>query len=297
MKTKIAAGLVVSTLILILTTGCKKESAIAYPEPLPSGEFLKFLPGIVSTDSFEFNSLYSPDGRTFYFSDGNHDIYQTVFDGERWSSASLSPFAEAGFKECDPAFSPDGKRLYYISTRKRTPTDSIDDFDIWYIEKQGETWSEPKNLEIVNSDSSEFYVSFSDNGNLYFASNRAGGFGSHDIYVSRFENGAYTRPVNLGESVNGENRDHDAFISKDERLLIFTSANREGGQGKGDLYFSVEDGKGNWSQAKNLGPKFNGADYDYCAYITADEKYFFYSDNKDVKWIDIEELYKVTRGN
>jgi Tol biopolymer transport system component len=281
---------------LILFSSCTKEPAIAYPEPLPSGTFLPFLPGIVSTDSFEFNSLFSPDGKVFYFADGNHDIYQTTFDGEQWSSAALAPFAEKEFKECDPAFSPDGNKLYYISTRKRTAGDSTDDFDIWYVERQGEGWSAPQNLEVVNSDSAEYYVSFAKNGNLYFASNRGGGLGSFDIYVSRLVNGAYTTPENVGEAVNNDHFEHDPFISSDERLLIYTSVNREGGFGRGDLYFSVKDDQGNWSQAQNLGPSINGPEYDFCPYITPDGKFFFYSDNKDIKWIDVEELDKAV-GN
>lgn len=276
----------------VLLTSCKEKPEIIYPQPAPSGDFIKFLPGIVSTDSFEFNSAFSPDGKYFYFADGNHDMLQTTFNGERWSSATLAPFAEKEYKECDPAFSPDGNRLYYISTRKRNPTDSTDDFDIWYVEKQGQSWSAPKNLEVVNSDSSEYYVSLADNGNLYFASSRKGGLGSFDIYVSKLVNGEYTQPENLGESINNGHLEHDPFISRDERLLIYTSVNREGGIGRGDLYFSIKDRNGKWSTAKNLGTKFNGPEYDYCPYISPDQKYFFYSNNQDVMWINIEELYK-----
>ena len=60
------------------------------------------------------------------------------------------------------------------------------------------------------------------------------------------------------------------------------------------MYYSIKDADGKWSLAKNLGPKFNGADYDFCPYITPDGKYFFYSNNSDVMWIDAELLYKTT---
>jgi hypothetical protein len=281
--------------IVVTLIACQDKSSLFYPEPLPSTELIKFLPGVVSTDSFEFNSLFGPDGKTFYFAkDEIHDIYEISYDGSEWSAPVSTSFSEKEFKECDPAFSPDGKKLFYISTKKKAPSDSIDDFDIWYVERDGDAWSQPRNLEAVNSDSSEFYVSISDNGNLYFASNRAGGFGSHDIYVSKFVNGAYTKPENLGEAVNGSHRDHDAFITRDEGVLIFTSSGREGGLGKGDLYYSVKSKKdGNWSRAKNLGTLFNTSDYDYCPYITPDGKYFFLSDNKDIRWVDAKVLWGV----
>jgi Tol biopolymer transport system component len=280
--------------VALLLVACQEKVSVSYPAPLPSDELIKFLPGIVSTDSFEFNALFAPDGKTFYFAkDEIHDIYETSFNGTSWSAPVSTSFSEKEFKECDPAFSPDGRKLFYISTKKRSPIDSIDDFDIWYVEREDDKWSQPRNLEVVNSDSSEFYVSLSDNGNLYFASNRAGGFGSHDIYVSRFINGSYTRPENLGEAVNDSHRDHDAFITLDERVLIFTSSGRDGGLGKGDLYYSVKNQDDSWSRAKNLGTRFNTADYDYCPYITPDGKYFFLSDNKDIRWVNAKALWDV----
>lgn len=283
-------------IFLCILCSCKEKSSIVYPTPFPSADFAAFLPGIVSTDSFEFNSLYSPDGKTFFFSKNEkmHDIYEITFDGTQWSAPAITSFSEKEYRECDPAFSPDGNKLYYISNRKKNATDSSKDFDIWFVERQGTSWSAPINLEIVNSDSSELYVSFASNGNLYFSSSRAGGSGLCDIYVSRFKNGAYTTPINVGDSINDEHFEHDPFISSDERLLIYTSVNREGGLGRGDLHYSIKDEEGNWSKAKNLGPKFNSPDYDFCPYITPDGKYFFFSNNNDVMWIDAELLYKTT---
>jgi hypothetical protein len=285
---------VILPLFILVLFACKKETVVSYPSPFPNDELIPFLPGLIGTDSLEFNSLFSPDGKSFYFSRNEiHDIYESRFNGKQWGEPTMTSFSEKEFKECDPAFSPDGNRLYYISTRKRDRHDSIDDFDIWYVEKQGENWSAPQNLEIVNSDSSEFYVSFADNGNLYFASNRAGGFGSFDIYVSRYVDNAYTPPVNLGRSVNANHFEHDPFISSNERILIYTSVTRTDGYGKGDLYYSLRDKEGNWSAAKNLGPLFNGPEYEFCPYLTKDGKYFFLTRGSDVKWINAQALLKI----
>jgi len=283
---------------ILLFVACEKKSSISYPLPLPSDQLIPFLPGVVNTDSLEFNALFNPDGQSFYFSRNEiHDIFESKYNGTQWGAPMRTSFSEKEFKECDPAFSPDGKKLFYISTRKRDQNDTIDDFDIWFVEKKGATWSAPKNLEIVNSDSSEFYVSFATNGNLYFASNRAGGFGSFDIYVSRFENNLYTAPVNLGPAVNDEHFDHDCFVSPDEHLLIYSSAKRADGYGKGDLYYSLKDKAGNWSTAKNLGPVFNGPEYEFCPYLTRDRKYFFLSRGDEIKWIDAEALLKIVNSN
>jgi len=244
---------VIVSFFILLLVACEKKITTPYPLPGPGEEFMSYLPGKVNTDSLEFNALFSPDGQSFYFSRSEiHDIYETKYDGKQWGEPTLTSFSEKDFKECDPAFSPDGKKLFYISTKKRDRNDSTDDFDIWFVEKQEGEWSAPQNLAIVNSDSSEFYVSFADNGNLYFASNRTGGFGSFDIYVSRFVNNSYTPPVNLGASVNNDHFEHDPFISNDERFLIYTSTKRKDGFGKGDLYYSLKDKAGNWRDRKSV---------------------------------------------
>ncbi|HEY5825409.1 MAG TPA: hypothetical protein VIT44_13635 [Cyclobacteriaceae bacterium] len=289
---------IVSALLILLLIACERKMSIPYPSPLPAKELIPFLPGVVGTDSLEFNASFSPDEKSFYFSRYEiHDIFESKYDGKQWGSPRITSFSEKEFKECDPAFSPDGKKLFYISTRKRDQNDSIDDFDIWFVEKQGESWSAPQNLEIVNSDSSEFYVSFADNGNLYFASNRGGGFGSFDIYVSRFVGNSYTEPVNLGNSINNDHFEHDPFISNDEQFLIYTSVNRTDGFGKGDLYYSSKDKAGKWSSAKNLGPVFNGPEYEFCPYLTKDGKYFFLTRGNDIKWIDAQALIKIVNSN
>src|ERR1043166_2831787 len=96
---------------------CNKKNNISYPSPVPDNTFQTFLPGVVCTDSLDFNALFSPDGKSFYFSRYDiHDIYESKYDDSQWTTPVVTSFSEKEFQECDPAFSPDGKRLYYIST-------------------------------------------------------------------------------------------------------------------------------------------------------------------------------------
>lgn len=285
---------ILTFVVLIVLFACSKKSGINYPAPPPTDQLMSFLPGLINTDSLELNAVFSPDGKSFYFSRYDiHDIYESKYDGNQWTTPVITSFSEKEFQECDGTFSPDGKRFYYISTRKKDDADTTKDFNIWFVDQLKDGWSEPQNLFIVNSDSDEFYVSFADNGNLYFASNREGGLGSYDIYVSKFENNEYTAPVNLGEAVNNDHFEHDPFISPDESFIIYTSVGREGGLGKGDLYYSIKDKENKWSAAKNLGPVFNTAGYEYCPSLTRDKKYFFLTAGNDIKWIGAESLFKV----
>jgi Tol biopolymer transport system component len=269
----------------------RATAQIPYPSPRPDTVALVFLPDLIcKKDTLEFNSAFSPDGKFFYFAKSNNkqwDIYLSKYDGTNWTNPVLAPFSEPKYSEADPAFAPNGD-LYFISNRPKKPTDTLSDFDIWFIKPLANgAWSAPENAKLVNSDSTEYYVSFAKNGNLYFGSNRKGGFGDIDVYLSRFENGQYQTSENLGATINSDKSDHDpCIISEDETQLVFKSEERKDGLGEADLYASKRDKNGKWSQAVNLGRCVNTPAYEYCSYITPDFKYFFFSSELDIKWID-----------
>ncbi len=283
--------LLTSTLFTIHCSSDSKDQAFNYPFPPPDSAALPFLQGIVCSDSLDFNAAFSPDGKHFYFArsgKGKWIIYQTEHKEGSWSNPVIAPFSESEYSQADPFITPDGT-VYYISNRPRNTTDTLRDFDIWFVrpEKDG-SWSKPKNIEQVNSDSTEYYVSLAANGNLYFASNREGSLGSHDIYVSRYVNGTHTAPEHLGPAINSGFMEHDPMIAPDEQYLIFTSVDRPDSHGSADLYYSLRKDDGTWSPAVNMGTQINTDTYEYCSYITPDQRYFFYSSEYDVKWISTE---------
>ncbi len=281
--------------IVLIMTCCNtaSDTGIPYPLPQPDSVALRFLPGIVSGDSLDFNAAFSPDGKTFYFArsaSGGWQILQTNYDGQQWGPPRLAPFSEKGRSQADPFFGPDGA-LYFISNRPRNAADTLPDYDIWLVRPLGDDkWSAPENVQAVNSDSTEYYVSLADNGNMYFASSRAGGLGDLDIYVSRFVQGRYTQPENLGPAVNSPAMEHDPCISRDDQLLYFTAVDRKGGHGSADIYYTRKSGRLPWAVAKNAGPRVNTDTYEYCSYLTPDGKYLFFSSELDVKWIDTRYL-------
>lgn len=276
--------------LLAMHCSSKTEDQVSfvYPNPSPDAAALRFLPDIVCSDSLDFNAAFSPDGKRFYFArsrKGKWMFFVTEQQNGKWSEPEVAPFNEAEYSQADPFITPDGA-VYYISNRPRSPEDTLPDFDIWLVRPQPDgSWSRPENLEAVNSDSTEYYVSLAANGNLYFASNREGSLGSHDLYVSRYVNGTYTAPENLGTAINSELMEHDPMIAPNERYLIFTSVDRADSYGSADLYYSLRNNDGTWSPAINMGKEFNTDTYEYCSYVTPDQQYFFYSSEYDVKWI------------
>jgi len=275
------------------TRDAREQSAIAYPTPLPDSAAMPFMPGIVSRDSLDFNSAFSRDGKYFYFArsvEGKWMIYQTEQQAGKWSNARLAPFNEAQYSQADPFITADGT-LYYISNRPKDGADTTSDYDIWRIRPQPDgSWTKPENVEAVNSDSTEYYVSLAGNGNIYFASDRPGTMGSHDIYVSRYVDGRYAKPENLGPAINSAQMEHDPIVTPDEQYLIFTSVDRKDSHGSGDLYYARRNADGTWALAQNMGKHFNTDSYEYCSYLTPDGKYLFFSSNFDVKWISTRHL-------
>ena len=257
-----------------------------YPVPGPDTIAQVFLPGIVSIDTLDFNAAFSPDGKTFYFSRSHNRKYlilESKYNGEAWTAPVPSPLFDTSYSNADPFFSQEGD-LYFISNRPKDPTDTTDDYDIYRLPKNGQS---PERLDKINSDSTEYYVSLSNNGNIYFASYRDGNL---DLYMSRKTDGQYEKPVNLGPTINSPADEHDPLIAPDESWLVFTSG-RPGGLGEADLYIAFKK-DGQWQLPRNMGERINTKTYEYCPNLSPDGKYFFFSSESDVKWISSKILKK-----
>jgi hypothetical protein len=130
-------------------------------------------------------------------------------------------------------------------------------------------WSEPINLgPIVNSTALERAPAISKDGlSLYFASNRLGGFGGEDIYVSQREtrDDEWGPSMNLGPIVNTADNEMVPAFSRDGHLLFFASNRLEGSFGSTDIWVSrrehTHDDFG-WQQPENLGAGVNSAAID-----------------------------------
>jgi len=279
--------------------------------PILKGEYLGqkppgikpevFAPGIVSTTQGEFNAAFSPDGKEFYFSvnepSGRETMKFMTRKDNQWTPPQAVPFVSSQ-NDCDPLFSFDGQRLYFISTRPKKEKAGSSDWNIWYVERTDADWSEPINIgPPVNSDVDEYYVSLTKDGTIYFSSNRAGGLGSFDIYRSRFVDGHYAKPENLGASINTKYLEHDPFIAPDESYILFTSVDRPEGFGTGDLYISSRRKDGTWTKSKNMGKAFNTSGYDFCPIVSPDGKYFFFTRRGDIYWVSVEAIQKLLLSN
>ena len=150
----------------------------------------------------------------------------------------------------------DGRKMYFTGCNWPNGFGSC---DLYVSFRNGLEWHPPTNLgTVVNSqwwDSQP--VITSDGKRLYFASRRAGGKGGSDIWMAiRLNNGKWSPPINLGDSINTKGNEMSPFIHADGNTLYFSSDGHFG-LGGADLFVSKKDPIGRWMRAINMGYPLN----------------------------------------
>jgi Tol biopolymer transport system component len=259
-----------------------------------------FHPGLIS-DNGVFGFTLSPDGNEAFWvkSNGGRDtlfILQSVKVKGTWTKPKPASFSSTStsWKDIDPVFSPDGNTILFQSTRPVEGLPDREGFDIWGVKRTADGWGDPYHLgNVINSDVSESYASIANNGNIYFMKENPDGKGSSDIYVSRFRNGAYQLPENIGNPINTSFRESNPFISPDEDYLIYFSSDSTG-HGEVDLYIAHR-ANGTWSKPVNLGKPINSEVGEFCPFFHKREKRLYFS--RTVKTANnrrIENIYSVS---
>ena len=256
-----------------------------------------FAHGIISTEKSELNSVFSPRGDEFFFAiyspkPNNKCVimYSKQVNGI-WTKPEAAHFS-GKYIDVDMAFSPDGNKLYFCSIRPNQSGSILEPkHDIWFCKRLGNNnWSKPKKLgTLINSLESETYPTFTQNGRMYFASSRKGGYGGKDIYYSQQINGKFSKPVNIGNAINTQYGEGDTFVALDESFLIISAGGRPDSIGGGDLYISFKKNDGSWTIAKNMGKSINTKVYEYCPMVSPDGRYLFFSrffeGRSDIYWV------------
>lgn len=135
---------------------------------------------------------------------------------------------------------------------------------------------------VVNSLDSDFGpIVTADGLALYFTSDREGGYGGQDIWVSRWANGKWGTPTNLGELVNTKYNEGPDTFSVDERTMYFTKCDREGEPGTCDIYTAAfDEATKTWGNVQNMGKNINSRFNDANASISYDESTLYFVSNR-----------------
>ncbi|MEL6302808.1 MAG: polysaccharide deacetylase family protein [Pseudomonadota bacterium] len=271
---------------LLVSKGLVGLASGAYLGQTPPGVTPKvFAPGVISlADRYEYGSVFSPDGREMFFAvanEGRGEIFTTRNTRDGWETPTRI-LSDPQHSFADPFLSRDGTRLYFISTRASSDPENPN-YDLYFVTRQGRQWSEPQALsDEINSEFNEYYVSFSDIGEMVFASNRSGSSDSDfDIFIQTPDSADIQI---LPGRANTKAYEADPFIAPDGSYIIFGST-RIKGQAR-DLYVTFRQADGTWSRGVSLGERINTEGIEFCPFVTRDGRFLFYTSNQEIFWVD-----------
>jgi peptidoglycan-associated lipoprotein len=166
----------------------------------------------------------------------------------------------------------------YAGSTRGGPKES----NIYVSRLMGNVWSEPRAVEGINSDFHDRMPSISPDGKfLYFSSDRPGGFGKDDIWVSEYDTSSrkWNSPVNLGSTINTTDSEISPSIHVDSITLYFSS-NRPGGVGSYDIYVTQKLNAGTWKNPGNLGIPYNSKQDDEYPTVTRSGESMYFASNR-----------------
>lgn len=236
------------------------------------------LGNMVNTSMAEYSPAVSLDGQSIYFTsrrpweDGSseqyrdpklnnypEDVYVTYLkDGNTWTAPEKLAFCDAQLNEASISVSGDEKRIYIYQ-------DYTGGGDIYYSDftnNEFENLRALKNDE-VNTKAWETHCTVTPDGeNMYFVSDRPGGYGGRDIYrIVKLPNGEWSKAQNLGPEINTPYDEDAPFIAVDNKTLYYSS-NGDKSMGGFDVFVSVRDDLNNWSAPLNMGHPINSTGND-----------------------------------
>ncbi len=250
----------------------------------------------INTWSGDAPDCFSADGLEMYFDSnrsgghGGWDIWvarRPTTDDEWGEPENLGPPVNTGRYDWFAYISADGLELHFSSNR----SGGHGGYDLWVTRRatKDDVWDVPENLgPVVNSSAGDVNPWICNNGlELYFNSQRSGGYGSDDIWVSRraTRNDPWGEPINLGPIVNSSASEAYFAVSSNGLLLFFAeeinSPIRPGGFGNADMWLtrraSVSDP---WGTPVNLGPMVNSPSLDNGPRISPDGSMLYFVSNR-----------------
>ncbi len=218
------------------------------------------MPSQINRFDLQYLPTMSVDQKTLIYTKldlatNDEDIVISYKRDGKWSKAqSISNRINTELNEGACTVSADGRTMIYTACDRRG---SLGSCDLYITQKTGDSWSMPKNIgRVVNSKYWESQPSLSADGStLYFVSNRPGGSGGRDIWVTKKINQRWTKPQNLGPEVNTFKDETTPFIHFNGETLFFSS-NGYPGLGGYDLYYTEKEDT-TWSKPINLGSPIN----------------------------------------
>lgn len=257
--------------------------------------------GVSTPNGDEYLTTFSPDGQMAFFTRrmGNIETFtKSTFTGRFYDTGQpMPPPFNRNYNEGSPTITADNRLLVFTSCE--VLDNEYRNCDLFYSIRNGDQWSEIRSVgsNINFPDSWESQPSLSPNGDrLYFASNREGGLGGIDIYVSqRQSDGSWGDPQNLGAPVNTEGNEKSPFIHSDSRTLYFAAQGEHLGMGGYDLFYAHQIGPLEYDEPQNLGYPINTYADEVGLIVSLEgDKAYFNSNSEDGKGLGGWDLFQFT---
>lgn len=251
-----------------------------------------------STES-DFSPVYC--GNNIVFASNRNYRSRTQFQWDNspfvelfmYEKKKVKPFPlsqKTNYHEGPAVFSAKGDTIIYTrnSQKKSKPTadaktpastSKFNRLKLFFAYKQANgTWGKEKEFPHNSADFSTMHPALSPDGKtLYFVSDRTGGHGGMDLWVSRFENDKWSEPQNLGETFN--TRGHEVFPYVDSKGNLYFASNGHGGLGGLDIFIAENVG-GKLLAPVNLGYPINSTKDDFGFFFNPKTKRGFLSSNR-----------------
>ena len=261
----------------------------------------------VNTYSEELMPTITADERYLYFTRMDksgymleENIYVSQDFKGTWDSARMveSPISLYSYNDGATSISPSGKYLFFTSCER---PGGYGNCDIWFASKNETGFEKPRNMGAkINTPGKDIQPSISGDGRtLYFASNRKGGYGGLDIWMSSLQDDySWSEPKNLGPMINTQFDEERPFIHPDDNTLYFSSDGLPG-FGASDFFVTKKLPSEEWGRPENLGFPINGPGDEIGIIITADGRTAYFASDKaegfggmDIYSFETDDSYK-----
>ncbi len=218
------------------------------------------------------------------------DLYISYNKAGTWSPLkNMGEDVNSSGHDASSGLSPDGKLLFVFRGTAKGGG------DVFKSEIGNEGWSKPRELgKYINTSSHESAAALSYDGNeLFFISDKEGGVGGKDIYVSRWnaKKDDWNEAQNLGAIVNSPYDEDGVFLHPDGKTLYFSSQGHNS-MGGNDIFYSEKE-NGVWSKPVNIGYPINTPDDDVFFVVAADGRTAYYSSIREEGYGE-KDIYRIT---
>ena len=270
----------------LLANASFAEKAVKSPVPFEpknlgpnvNTRFEEYLPTLTADEQTLIVTVKMPDDTIRNdWANASEDFYMSKKVNGVWQKrVNVGPPINTPANEGAQCISPDGQFLFY--TLCNSPG-GMGRCDIYFSMKEGNRWGTPKNVgPPINSKYWDSQPSLSSDGNtIYFVSNRPGGKGEKDIWMSTLtKEGYWGAPVNLGDSINTADSDMSPYIHPDNQTLYFASEGHPG-MGKHDIYYARMKKDGTFGKPINIGYPINTPGDEFSLIVNSSGKQAYYA--------------------